>query len=373
MSYLFEGVSSQFIDNEGKTRILNYEINNEIVTLYTSPIPPLSYIPLLSEINSASPESLKEFLLKSDMSITSQYVVDGVCLGVWCTDNKTPNRLTYAYIPIDIGNILENVPVEKDEYKLPIDIISSSSMLKEFEKNARIANYLIQYTLLLASTIFPEPLTSSNFVVDEEHIYDIDSLNKLLIYENNVFYRTSLLNPQPRIIVPSSDAIDRLIYYVAAFKLTNENELKNYRYRKNISGVYNTLSDFRIDDSQFIFTNAQSLYRWTDSPSLFEQNLVEYKINMNIKEPYYYRNININDGKLFLVQNVADGSLLRALRVSKEWNDTRVNTGYNAKLIGVDNVTDYTVYTINGPAPNSNYPNKVLLYYGNIYAALLEL
>lgn len=373
MSYLFEGVSSQFIDNEGKTRILNYEIGSEILTLYTSPLPPLPTIQLLTEINSASPDTLKEFLIKADMSVTSQYVVDGVCLGVWCIDNKTPKRLTYAYIPINYEGVLESIPIETDEYKLPIDIISSSSLLKEFEKNQRIANYLIQYTLLLASSIYPSTLTPNNFVVDEEHEYNINSLNKLLIYDNDVFYRTSLLNSQPRIIVPTADAIERLIYYVAAFKLTNETQLIEYKNRKNISGVYNTLSDFRISDSQFIFTNAQSLYRWTDSPSLFDQNLVEYKVNLTIKEPYYYRNINVDGGKLFLVQNVFEGSILRALRVSEEWRDRRVNIGYNAKFIDNADSTPYTVYTINGPSPSSNNPNKVLLYYGNIYAALLEV
>ncbi len=69
----------------------------------------------------------------------------------------------------------------------------------------------------------------------------------------------------------------------------------------------------------------------------------KFNISKNIEQDrYYYMN---SDGKLYMVQNVKNGSLDRAFRVAITWYQSKINLGKNAsKYVG--DIPSHVIYGV---------------------------
>lgn len=100
---------------------------------------------------------------------------------------------------------------------------------------------------------------------------------------------------------------------------------------------------------------------------------------MGNKEPYFYRNLNIRNADLAIIQNVNQGSLYAALAVGYKWLEDRVNIGYYPVIAGLEGVISKISYDIYHEAGEVEKKEGVLkknvsiLNYQNMYSAILFL
>lgn len=90
------------------------------------------------------------------------------------------------------------------------------------------------------------------------------------------------------------------------------------------------------------------------------------------------------DQKIYLIQKVLDGNLIRALTLGKLWYSQKINTGYDTIKADFPNNTlpDYVVYhpatdgklvVIEDNSRGSSIYLQVLNYGRDIYAAMLPI
>lgn len=134
-----------------------------------------------------------------------------------------------------------------------------------------------------------------------------------------------------------------------------------------------------------IFFSKRELDIWLSSLVKYYEIYNTIKMSDATKiDPYYYR---AADGHIYLVQNVIDGSLSRALNISYYWNKHKVNPGFKSPAIedelGLsEEDTKYVIYTIsnaNTLIPTENHAGNTLDYFSILrynqfsHAAMLRL
>lgn len=217
----------------------------------------------------------------------------------------------------------------------------------------------------------PEEFDIDSFVVDPNHKYDIDSLDKRLIPDTPVMFRGG------KIIVPTKETAVRLISFLKVKLLNNSKGVMSYSTRAIVKDYYKTLNDFRRSPQQLIFLNYTSLLRWKIEKFQRETtNTLSSYLRQDVIEPYFYHNINIENGKVYLIQNVYGGNLENALGIAEKWNEDRINPGYKY-ITESSGKKGYSVYSEEGkgaviPGENSK-TIKVLEYSDGSYAALLPI
>ena len=264
---LFNKVKSQYIDNSGKTRMLTYENG---LCLMTSPLPPLNK-PIDKNINPIDIDLAIDFIKTKKLCITMQ---DGDASekkiqGLWVEPRHSKNiGISYGYIPVNIGYALKktksnsNLICSGDSKNMYIDFTpvflndplrtDDESVLKKYNKIRKIAEFLKQYTLFQYS-LDPKSFGKDTFIINPKHEYNIESLDKRLVFNTSVMYQKG------KLIVPSDKVKNHLINYLRVQLINDYSDVMSYSERIIVKNYYRTLSDFRKVSNQFIFIDKRSL------------------------------------------------------------------------------------------------------------------
>lgn len=377
---IFENVRSQYIDDNGKCRALIYDD----ITLTTSPLPPLDVPQVgLEDIIVAPIDRVNEFIKRHDLKIVEQdgSEEDKLIQGVWVLSTVTPAPIVFGYIQVEIPengtNSLPDIPFSRPETTDPL-FTGTYSELDEMRKNSRIANYLKQYSLFEWAND-PENFGIDTFYVKPDHEYDIQSLNNLFVKDNDVLYYRGWL------IVPDEDTAKRLVNYVKVAVFNDPSIQSRYADRKAMDGssLYTSITDFRREKKQLVFMGRDAVLQWKMERARELVNTNVYSTpRPHVKEPYYYRNLSIKNGRLMIIQNTQDGTLPMALAVSKNWEIRRVNEGYtpDRNIYIPEKNLSFEVYTEEGKTHNSetkgtdeNPRLRVFSYEDGSYGAVLFL
>lgn len=378
---IFENVRSQFVDGNGKTRALNY--GN--ISLATSPLPPLD-IPEagLENVSEAPIQDVLEFVESHKLEIVEQdgSIEDQLVQGVWVTSTLDPPPIAFGYIPVEIPkdgtNSLENIPFSKLETTDPL-FVGMESDLDTMRKHAKIANYLKQYSLVEWAQD-PEKFSVDNFHIDVDHEYDIRSMGNRIVRGNN-----SVMYHRNKIIVPDQDTAERLVTFVKVSVYNDPNIRDRYLDLKVVDGAsfFTSISDFRREKKQLVFMSREATLQWKmeKSRELVNTNVFSQPRSW-VAEPYYFRNLNIEGGKLMIVQNTREGDFPSALAVSKMWETRAINPGYDPDedIFVPEKELAFEVYTEEGKSHESDIkPTKqnprlrIFGYDDGSYAAVLFL
>lgn len=364
---LFGGAVSQYVDNNGKTRMILYNFKGDDICLITSPIPPLD-LPESKDIIETSLASALGFIKQKNLKITFQ---DGNqnqgIQGLWVETSEENPSIYFGYIPI--GNSKAIAKVEFTGRNDPIRTDSVSD-LTTFRRNRKVAEFLKQYTLFSYAND-PENFGEDSFVVIPDYAYDIESLNKRLILDNDVMYQNG------KLIVPSEETAKRLLSYLKVSLINDTPGVMAMKDTSTIENFYQTIADFRSSENQLVFTNKNGLMRWRHEHSRMEHNTrVAHFANSGAVEPFFYRNPKIRKDQIMIVQNVVDGTLNNALAAGWKWLKDRSNrTGY--RPVVPDNIDEvsYVIYGDTGELEKVKRETKetvsVLRYDDDTYAALL--
>lgn len=360
---LLQGVSKQYIDDKGKTRLLVYENG---ITIFTSPLPPLdaSVTTKTKSTPEAPVSSVKEWIKEVDLQIKFQDSDGKVVQGLWVESEK--RNIYDWYIPVEVGDALEGVDLVPAYLNDPFRT-DASSELTEARKTKKVAYMLMQYTLFEYS-FDPSGFGENSFVVDKDHVYGVGEwdLSDRLERGNAVFYRDD------KLVVPSEEIRKRLVNYVQVELMRDKNRVLGYKNRKFMDGYYVSLFDFTNRKNTLIFTTTESIQEWARR-SVINNNSVRSFVDVNTRRPYLYFNPYFRDGEIVMIQNVSEGDITLAATVSQKWNSNHVNEGFEP--LGPYFTGDrYNVFTEDKGLVSENWDEKlpsVIEYPNGEYGAVL--
>ena len=395
-------IEGQYIDVHGKVRKLRIDG----VDIYTDPLPPfpVPLIPLYSRLNSENSEDkviswIKRYR-KAGIDLVSMYSYSNERKGIFgrLKTGEQQNILIYIDLPLvnkgdkkSSNRLISSLPLSPPSMYPPVPKPRRSD-LEIWNDNKRIARFLQQYTFYVFSQWWEDRHLSSNqeltpenlrdfkqegFHVDPGHVYEI--LSKTI--EGN----RSFLSPEGKVYVPNERIVHKLIYVLyLAFESDRQN-IEEYRHRKYLDDFVLNLSDFNTHDNEVILSGKRALLQWIRESEFY---LVAHDNIPNEsetkKEPYFFKNPYVENGRLFLVQNVRHGDLDRALHVAAIWEKYRLNLGFDTDR-SVSAKKSYVVYDIQSAVNIQRtivgdnrsgvyaYHHRLLKYHSTAYAAMLPL
>ena len=388
---LFKGVESQYIDSNGKVRMIHYSN----ITLMTSPLPPLiiqkKSVPISKKIKTIdSKNELNKFITNYKLKIVKQDgdEVTEEIQGVWVKSLIKNSGLVYGYIPFK-GKGYENIDYSSS-IREDFIRVEETSELEIMKRNRKIARLLQEYSAYQFSKVlknykreYDEEIIRKIFVVDKDHEYeDIEEISETI---NSEASKTFIDYNKDKVIVPTENIEKRLVYYIKNRLLNDTPSIKKYKKRKILENFYINIEDFKNRNNELIFGDyinnsiIDSLIHWKEENSrIIENSTIHCELDKNKHEPYFFRN-RILKGRLLLIQNVKEGKE-QALYVSMKWmnspKDDRINEGYDSSIEEVDN--SYIIYDEDNLEKRRMYKGKepvlyIIRYSDDSYGAILPL
>lgn len=330
---LLKKVTGQYIDDDGKTRVLFFDR----LSICVSPIPPLN-VEVLKKVYEVSLDDALKFIEKN--SLTLKYYnkftfFENKSLGLGISFEK--DFIDYGYIFILSDSKL---PRDVSTENLPDPIrTEDTSRLELVNRNKKIASILMQHTLYDYSNN-PSSFSKDNFVVVPSHIYDISQLSKM-------FKKNTALYSNKKLIVQSEEMREKLLSYLEIQLLNDTPGVLKYKNRIFLTNFYKKITDFRQNPKQNIFIGINMLKESTKHNN--DKFKIIYKLlPRTIKEPYFYKNYYISNSTLFLVQNVHDNTLEKSLGICKVWAEEKINPGYGYNMLLDISLLNYEIYSETG-------------------------
>lgn len=226
--------------------------------------------------------------------------------------------------------VQQPVPVE-----LETPVISVNTLIKEFVETFFVSG----------------PVTTAD--VDSLDIYDISNIKRKI---------PSFTKPDEVIkyilgIIPSMIRNNKIYLYTPRFYEGMIYFLKNYinttkttnngGYNQpiKIGGLYSYKEDFRMPKNNLLFISEHEFLKWlSDEREKRTKLVVHFKVLPEFRQlisPYFYR----DQERIYLIQNVVNGSFDRALMNAYSWYEEKNNLGFKAPFFS-GNTPAYVVYKV---------------------------
>lgn len=358
MDFYVDKAKSQFIDSNGKCRALIYVKGSHKIVMMTRPLPPFEKTMAHTIVrNPVAPiDVVVEFCKEMNLEIIKQHQEINFDLGtkkkkiieivgVTVTNPDIP-ILRSAYVMCKSNVALEGVKITKESGDTLFT--STSSAFDLFRRSRKSADIIMAYVLWTYSNskarssesessfdfIWNDDDERQNFVVIspreiDDYEAEILSLKSRLFRENN-----TIIYSKNKIRVVSEEMITKLLGWLNARKVRNKIQVESYWEHKTIPDYFKTISDFSTSENQLVFVNRSGLEIWREgkikSMGTQQENVVSTVIDINSANPYFYS----SGTKIFLIQNVKDGSKELADFVASYWVKNNRNPGFNPKTQG---------------------------------------
>jgi hypothetical protein len=274
---------------------------------------------------------------------------------------------------------------------------------KRYRKLQRDLDFIKQTVKWLYSltNISFEDFLNNNAVIGEENndsaiIYDFKNIGRKFPKVNNLEEGKKIMKERvPTLFrdVSNDTGFETRIYFYSKkffdglyYILSQEIKEGGLDYLQQ-GNIHRNLSeeDFIKYPGVSVFFSQQELDIWLNSLNKYYEIYNTIKMSDASKtDPYFYR---ANDGHIYLIQNVVDGSLSRSLNISYFWNKHKVNPGFKSPEIEEElglseDDLKYVVYTIssaNTLVPTENHAGDTLDYFSILrynqfsHAAMLRL
>ena len=393
-SLLFPNAIGQYIDKYGKMRGLVINLNNVEIGIYFPPAQPLN----LSSVNRLiSPPPLNTVL---------QAFQNNILTAVTRIDPNNPaiTGLWVKILDITFGIYIPVEPTIKSEYSdMPIGpinpyLITGINMVDRINHLQRTLKIILQLTnwvymlsKLSADNFINNYMIKQSMTEDSDKIYDWSKLPPRLPKLNNVNEGINYIKS----VFPSLILNNILMMYngkffngITYFLREREKLSKGLKLPLPtlIDGVFQEPIDFKQQLNVIIFVDQNSLINWlnNDQRDKHELRTIRDKFDYSLSaltQPYMYQD---EDKKIYLIQKVLDGNLIRALTLGKLWYTKKINTGYDTIKESFPNnkLPDYVVYhpatdgklvVIEDNYRRSHVYLQVLNYGRDIYSAMLPI
>jgi hypothetical protein len=361
--------------------------------------------------------------------------VGGNLVGFQCSKTVTPatkadNRYYQGaklvlnfYIPVVSNSKAEESKTGSEALPAP-SFIAKESLLDGFNRMARLSRYIVEYVLWVFSRWHHEKrgrLTDPQYIkrFAEEKFRVVDRHEYPERIPRRLDPNLGGLLSGGKIIVPSTDVRNRLVYALQIQLTQNYKEVLNYYSKTYIKNYYMDVTDFDLQDNTILLFGPEMVLNWINSrlPHYVLQDRVTHpcapskpggaknkktadpdeKDEKDEKDadepdesvtqcilaekptdPYFLRLENL-DNEIFLAQPARD--LPHALYICKVWKEQEWNVGYADpgisdtrapfRYVAYNDAYDYDVENVGGD-PGID-PKTVLQYKlgGEIYTLAL--
>ena len=357
---------SQVFDSYGKTRIINVNYNNNLVSIITSPIQPVN----LKEDNT-------NIIYKTNIDTAYKIFND---LNVKNIEEDVNTKKIKGII----GNIDVNILINEE-----IDLTENlkKSTITDYNKYRKLSRYIIEYLYWLFSKYLHDNNTEEDNITEDvfknfknqyiqiDNKFKYENIEKLFTMKNSGIIRDN------KLIVKSEETLKRLFYVLRMKLLRNSKEVMNYHEKNMIEQYYLDITDFKYNNKQIILQGEKAFYRLIteDIKNIIHKEIFlkkdkmeyqyEYKEDEENEEdeedeeeeeeekeeekkkkkkiydstPYFFKNKFI-DNKIYLAQNV--DTFLKSIKISEIWNTYNYNPGTIVKINNKDsNIKEFTLYS----------------------------
>lgn len=395
---------SQFIDKNGKLRALTFDVGVDLMTVITMPGQPEN-LPVSDDFRKSDYGLLGKILKNpTGYSLNLHGEIDGLWYEV--LDFKFGLYVPVANIPGEVADSLELGPVN------PL-FTNGDDYTKRAVKLQRTINIITQVIKWLYELV-REEMSSEEFCAkyivnnpgyfrgtDTAKYYDISKVPRHFPSTNRLLDGLDFYNKVFKDLVQRADSGELyIVMYSEEFEMKIIRMLKDYERLR--VGTFNVVADyigkyylldvdFEKSKSWRVFIGNRELTDWLinleTSKNMGRYFAVNKTLNVNMAnspEPYLYI---AEDENIYIVQNVVEGSIDRALYVAFVWDKMRMNVGYmGGNEMRVSNPR-YMIYGISSTLDmiplqdNTEFEENYLrvLVYGSVvrdlskYAALLPL
>ena len=362
-------IDSQYIDNSGKTRILNILYNNEKISVMVSPIPNLSvkYKNIDESQNTGTIKNILGFIRYIGAAISHKVCVkqedEYICKEIHASDGYSQ----YIF-PVNT-NVNDNEIVNKicKATNIPnvmqeFNNTTQESKINKFNNLRNIAIWIEQYNYWLFSkyckknNIPIETIDESNGNIFGDYVNDnFEIVEKYdYIVPDQVFSINSTMLKSGKLIISSinsknnNDLIRRLVYllkmqiqtqpsYISGQK--NYNSVEFFHENKIMKQRYKNIDDFNKVPNEIIFKSVTMINKWINQQ--LQKLIISYELIPNHKTPYLLQNKSITGNNIVLC-NCTD-TLIKAYNIGKIWITDHYNAIDIDEMSNLDNVGNFNL------------------------------
>lgn len=350
ISFVIKNIESQYIDNYGKTRILNVNYKDSLFSIATSPLYPFNVKMVDNTLNTVEYEKAIQFSKDSNITILSLGEENGKITQI----NGMLDDISIS-IPVksSLVNKSNNLPLTNSTLN------PTESKLALFNRNKKTAKYITEYFLWHFSNILGDNEIKNSFLnkfaekytkIEVKHNYS--ELPKIFTYDCSLFDGKVF-------ICKSDEMLKRLMYVLRLYCKQEEKNIISYKNRYTISQYYSDVSEFDTFYNEIILYGIDSVEKWIDEKN--NKQLLYSEIQPK-NDPFFFRNVNVGDD-IYIAQNTS--SLESAISIGIKWKKDNYNPGFDYMLESKDDY-EAEIYTytskddIELKEPNNKATFKIL-------------
>jgi hypothetical protein len=349
---------SQYIDNNGKMRALTLNVNGQPLTITTIPSQPEN-VPVSTDITRA-PMNLPLEMFGDPTGVTRD--TEGRVTGLWFRIMDITNG---EYVPVVPTVGLNDLPLGKPDPLRPAGQ-NVTGRISKLRRTLTIVKQIVRWLYELAKltiAITPELFVSTYLsmnrapVPDSANYYDLSRVPRRYPQVTTVDDGIRAMSPLAptlfqggRVVMYSPDFANRIYQMVVDY--SNLQTGKPAQPPSFIDGYYVIASDYRPAPNTKIFIGDEDLNAWLAATRSSQNYSRFYNIRSQVaigmgftQDPYLYED---EEGHVYIIQNVAAGTLDKAMAVASTWNLHRVNIGFNPTPVEA-----FDPYMIYGISPSS--------------------
>lgn len=339
----------QYIDDFGKMRGLYI---NDILMIFPPSAP--ENLPVSSEIISTPLEKVLEVFsnpvavsLDIDKNINGLWfsVLD-IVYGIYIPIVPTINKLNLPIGPENpLGEKGGEITARLRKIKRDLDFILQILKWLFSLSKMPLENFINEYTII-GGDVKGDSSKIYNFENIGRTFPDINLVGKEGVEKaiEEMKKRVPTLFLEDRLFLYSEKFFNGIYYLMKQYTKEYVKNIMNMRVPKMITRKYLTEQDFISNEGIAVFLNEFELKTWLAS---LEKNLNIYSTLNNSDagktEPYMYI---APDGHIYLIQNVIEGDLQKALNVGFYWDKYKVNPGFKSPEYDEEEIPKYVIYSI---------------------------
>lgn len=361
----------QYIDIYGKQRALITKFKGKYITAIFPPAQP-NNLPLM------------DIKLSKYSDVISAYGIPYACSvsfgkvdGLWYNGENIEYFLYFPIIPENKSKVKCNKFGPTNPIQINLKMFESEiyTYVNELMHSRIVFLQLITWLFTLSGNSVEDFINKYIEVGNSEYDYDFSTIEETFPDITNIndamkYLSNTGMIKDNKIYLYTSKLLLPIKYYIMKFVKSNIIPYK-------IENFYTVPLNFKITKPIGIFigkTIFNEWYQWNKEKSL-NMNVIKNnlsKFNSLINAPFFYE----EEDKQYIIQNVIDGNLERALAVTYAWINELKFLGYNAPQLN-ENIT-YEIYIINKKKQLEKQNNEVtsdykILLNDKMYSGLILL
>lgn len=341
-------IVNQVTDTNGKCRKFNFKFKNNIVTMYTAPLQPISVESVaVYPDNKVTMDIVIELCSTLGIIIMSQSIDtnDNV---KFLNGNWEGVDVSFPVLPQPKYNYIKSVV---DTSVFQDEVLSSYSTFIRNQKNARyISEYFLWFYSSFIKTTGSDTTLSSIVDFVEERV-KVDSRFVYGDIQKQFSLNAGTVVRDGKLVLTSDELLKRLIFYLKLMIIRNKPLVVNYYTYEMIQHYYINVTDFTKYQNQIVLEGEEAVENFLMYTT--DTKILSKRIKPLETKPYFFKN-SLLGPDMKLIQNTE--SYEYALELASVWNVDGYNNSpltrrsytipTNVTLYSYKNENDITRYSV---------------------------